>query len=209
MSIAQNPLFTSLRKSFANVTAYSLNGQNIIRAKAFNPKNPKTVAQEMNRAGFKLISDTFQSFGKYTELGFVERKGNLTAYNVFIAANLPNAIDKTGAEPVIDYSKLLIAKGSLPPVSVTDCVLNENVITLNYLTKNGLPKVSTTDEIILLVILKSGAIYVARQLRGNEFSDSIKLTDRHINQIDLLCCYIFALSGDGKRASNSVYVEIS
>ncbi|MEI7502773.1 MAG: DUF6266 family protein [Paludibacter sp.] len=208
MSIAQNPLFTSLRKSFANVTAYTLNGQNIIRAKAFNPKNPKTVAQTMQRTGFKLISQAYQSFGQYTELGFVERKGNFTAYNAFFAANLQNAIDKTGAEPVIDYSKLLISKGSLPPVSVSDCVLNDNVITLNYLTKNRLPKVSTTDEIVLLAILKSGAIYVARQVRGNEFSDSIELTDRNLNQIDLICCYIFALSADGKRASNSVYVEI-
>jgi hypothetical protein len=208
MSIAQNPLFTSLRKSFANVTAYTLNGQNIIRAKAFNPKNPKTVAQKAHRDSFKLIANIFQMFGQYTEFGFVERKSNLTAYNVFMAANLPNAIDKTGAEPVVDYSKLLIAKGSLPCVEVTNCELNNNVITVNYLTKNGLPKTSTTDEIVLLVVLKNGAIYVARQIRGEGISSSIELTSRHINKIEILCAYVFTLSTDGKKASNSVYVEI-
>ena len=68
MNIAQNPLFTSLRKSFTNVTAFTLNGQNIIRAKAFKPKNPKTVAQKANRDNFKLLANTFQTFGQYTEL---------------------------------------------------------------------------------------------------------------------------------------------
>ncbi|MEI8087592.1 MAG: DUF6266 family protein, partial [Paludibacter sp.] len=184
-------------------------GRNIIRAKAFNPKNPKTVAQTMQRDSFKLISQAYQSFGRYTELGFVERKGNHSVYNAFMAANLRSAIDKTGAEPVVDYSKLLIAKGSLPPISVTDCVLNDNVIKLNYQTKNRLPKVSSTDEIVLLVLLKNGAIYVSRQLRGEGMTGSIELPDRHNNKVEILCGYVFALSTDGKKASNSVYVEIA
>lgn len=208
MSIAQNPLFTSLRKSFANVTAYTLNGQNIIRAKAFNPKNPKTEAQKAQRAGFKLIANTFQTFGKYTELGFVERKGNHSVYNAFMAANLPNAVDNNGVEQVVDYSKLLIAKGSIPPVAVTDCVLKDNVITVNYLTKNGLPKVSPTDEILVLVLYKNGALHLARKVRGEATEGFIHHTDRHISKVDLRCCYVFAISADGRKASTSVYVEI-
>ena len=188
MSIAQNPLFSSLRKSFANVTAYTLNGQNIIRAKAFNPKNPNTAAQKVNRGSFKLIANTFQTFGQYTELGFVERKGNLSVYNAFMAANLPNAIYNLGVEQVVDYSKLLISKGSLPPISVTNCVLENNVITVSYPTKIGLPKVSTSDEILVLVLFENGAIHLTRKVRGTAAEGSINFTNRHINKVDLKCC---------------------
>jgi len=210
MSIAQNPLFTSLRKSFANVTTYSLNGQNIIRAKAFLPKNPKTVAQNMHRASFKLISLTYQSFGGYADPGFVERKRTLSAYNAFMATNLTKAIDKTGAEPVVDYSKLLISKGSLPPVKVVGkAEMNENnTITANFETNIGLPKIAANDEIILLILAQSGVIYSARQARGTKKEDSIFLVYRNLNVNDIKCCYIMTLSADGKKASNSVYVEI-
>ena len=103
---------------------------------------------------------------------------------------------------------MLIAKGTLPCVEVTDFELKDNLIKLNYLTKIGLPKVSTIDKITLIVIFKNGAIYVARQIRGEGISVSIELTNRNINKIEILFGYVFALSTDGKKASNSEYIEI-
>ena len=209
MSISQNPLFGAMSKSMANFSTYTRDGQNIIRSKAFRPKDAKTKAQLLHRAGFKLISNEFQLFGSIPSLGFVERKKNLTAYNAFMAANLSVAIDKTGDVPVINYSKLIVSKGSLPIISVIDCVVEANVITMRFNTNLWLPKVSDTDDVALLIVFNDGGIHLERHKRGKEAQSSIQYSDTDNLANDLRCCYMFALSADGKKSSNSVYVEIS
>jgi len=209
MSISQNPLFGAMRKSMANFSTYTRDGQNIIRSKAFRPKDAKTKAQLAHRAGFKLIANGYQLFGDIPSIGFVERKKNLTVYNAFMAANLRNAIDKTGDVAVIDYSKLIVSKGSLPAITVIDCVVEGKVITVRFKTNIGLPKVSDTDDVALLIMYNDDGLHLVRQMRGKEAQSSIQYSDTDIIAADLKCCYLFALSADGKKSSNSVYVEIS
>lgn len=209
MSISQNPLFGAMRKSMANFITYTRDGQNIIRSKAFRPRDPKTKAQLAHRAGFKLMSNSFQLYGTIPALGFVERKKNLTVYNAFMAANVSKAIDKTGDEPVIDYTKLIVSKGSLPIIQVIDCVVDANTITVRFNNNIGLPKVSDTDDVALLIVYNDGGIHLVRQIRGKEAQVSIQYSDIDIITADLKCCYMFALSADEKKSSNSVYIEIN
>ena len=208
MSIAQNPVTGHMKKSMGNFTTSSYNGINTVRSKVFRRKDNKTKAQMDHRMGFKLIVTTFQSLGIIPEWGFAERARKLSAYNSFISANYPSAIDKSGEVPVISYPMLRVSKGSIPAVKVTEILLSSEGITIGYETSIGLPKIAATDEIIAFAKLKKGSLLITRQSRGSEEYGSIFIPYQGSDD-EVECCYLFARSEDGKKVSNSVNIGLS
>ena len=208
MSIAQNPVTGQMSKSYANVNTYVHKGQNVVSAKAFNRKDKNTDAQKAQRSSFKLIADIYGSLGGYAELGFPVRPERQSAYNAFVAANLPSAIDITGEIPVIDYSNLKIAKGSLIGVLVLSAIVADGALTLTGKSNSDFPKANATDLIRLVVKTTVGNVYAAEQLRGIDNEMLIVLPMQDVSPQDIECAYVFVTTSDGKKASNSVYVPV-
>jgi hypothetical protein len=161
-----------------------------------------------HRMAFKLVVTTYQSLGVIVEWGFAERKINTSVYNSFISANYPSAIDKTGEVPVISYPLLLVSKGSIPAVKITESTLSSEGITIGYETSIGLPKIAATDEIIAFAKLKKGSLLITRQPRGSEDYGSIFIPYQGLDN-EVECCYLFARSEDGKKVSNSINIGLS
>ena len=208
MSKSQNPLTGHMSGSMANFTTYTRYGENIIRAKAFNRKDANSVSQIAQRASFKLIVNAYKSFGGIPMLSFKDRMVNQTIFNAFVEANLTEAINKTGAVPVIDYSKLLVSKGTLLPVAVQSAEASASGITLTYKTDALTPGVSSSDEVVALAKTKTGELIVARQVRGSEKSATIVIPYPGIAANLVECCFLFVLNEDGSKSSNSTYVAV-
>jgi hypothetical protein len=208
MSLAQNPVMGKMAKSFANVNTYVHKGQNVISAKAFNRKDKNTEAQQSHRTGFKLISDVWASLGGYGESGFPARPERLSAFNVFMSLNLPKAIDSSGDVPVVDYSLLQIAKGSLPGVDNVTASITAQGITLEGETLADFPKALATDVITVLVKKVNGTVKAVRQARGTGADFTILFALPGIAAADMEYVYVFTNSADGKKVSNSVYVAV-
>lgn len=208
MSIAQNPVMGKMAKSFANVNTYVHKGQNVISAKAFNRKDKNTEAQQVQRISFKLISDLWASLGGFGEYGFPARSEKLSAFNVFMQLNLPNAIDNSGEVPVIDYSELKVAKGTLPGVDDVKAVMNAAGITLTADTLFDFPKALATDVVTVLVKKVNGALKVVRQPRGDGNTFTAQLAMPGVTAADVEFVYVFVNSADGIKVSNSVYVPL-
>lgn len=209
MSIVQNPIMGQMRKSFANVNTYVHKGQNVVSAKSFNRKDANSAAQQAQRASFKLIADAYQSLGGFAESGFPVRPATQSAYNCFMSLNLPNAIDATGEIPVIDYSKLQIAKGSLPLVNVISAISGETGITVSYDSNIDFPNAGADNVLIVLAKTKAGALYATHQPRGIDVIGSLLLPMTGVVKTDIEFVYLFLTTLDGKKASNSVFLEIS
>ena len=208
MSKSQNPMTGHMSGSMANINTYTRYGENIVSAKAFDRKDAKSVSQIAQRASFKLISNAYLSFGGIPQLSFMDRRANQSIYIAFIDANLPKAIDKTGATPVIDYSKLLVSKGKLLPVAITTAETGAGGITLTYKTDVLTPGVSAKDEVVALAKTKSGELIVARQVRGSEKTGTILIPYNGITASMVECCYLFVRNEKGTNASNSTYVVV-
>ncbi len=194
--------------SMANFVTSSRNGQNEIRSKAFNPRNANTPAQQLQRACFKLVADEYQSFGGVTDEGFVERESGKSGYNLFMAANLPAAIDKSGTEPVIDYSKLVIANGSLPQVVVQGATIVAGGISIGYQTNVRVLKVNASDEVVVVAKTQIGELLLEKQVRGEAKTGTILIDYPGIKATDVKCCYLFVRNADGSKASKSTYIEL-
>jgi len=154
-------------------------------------------------------SELWDIFGGVTDMGFPEKPKNQSAYNLFMAANLPGAIDRSGAEPIIDYSKLVVANGSLPQLIVIGGTIDANGITIGYQSNMLIPKVSETDELVAVLKTTIGEVLITRQPRGNDSESFISIAYPTINIADVKCCYLFVRSMDGKKASKSVFVALT
>jgi len=206
MSVAQNPLLGPMRKSMGNFTTTSYNGMNIVRSKAFNKKDAKSEKQLNHRKKVSLIAAMYKSFGGLTKLGFPENSFGKSPYNMFLAANLASAFDQTGDVPVISYPLLVVSKGTLPRIKVVETIVSAAGITLRYETYTGLPNVSVDDEIIAFFKLQDGELVLGKQPRGSGVTETILLQYPDLQIEKVVCCYVFARSRDGKKASNSTYV---
>jgi hypothetical protein len=209
MSIAQNPLTGQMRKSMGNFNTYVHRGQNVVSSKAFNRKDSNTDAQKVQRAGFKLIVEAYQTLGGFAEMGFPVRAERLSPYNVFMALNLPGAIDDSGETPVIDYSRLQIAKGSLPGVQVGAATLEAAGLRLSLNTNIGFPRASDTDIIRIVAGTSRGTLHTASINRGTVSTLETTLTMTDVSADDIVFVYVFVNTDDGKKSSNSMFVEIN
>lgn len=208
MSKAQNPMTGQMKGSMANFVTTTRGGENVIRAKAFNPKDANTPAQQLQRACFKLIGEEYQTFGGITDEGFPEGPIGQSAYNQFMGANLPGAVDKSGDEPVIDYSKLVVSNGTLPQVMVTAANVTAAGISINYQTNLKIPKVYATDEVVVVAKTAIGELLIEKQVRGDAKTGTIVLDYPGIKAADVKCCYLFVRSANGSKASTSTWVPL-
>lgn len=197
-----------MAKSYANINTYILKGQSVVSAKAFNRKDANTDAQKVQRASFKLISDAYQSLGGFASSGLPVRPEKQSAFNYFMQLNLPNAIDTSGDTPVIDFSLLQVAKGTLPGVNHPSGVVGQGVLTLSYESKIEFQNVKPDDVLRVIVKKKSGALYTTQSLRGSELIGTVEVAVTNATKADIEFVYVFLTTKDGMKASNSVYVPV-
>lgn len=94
----------------------STNGQQIVRQYQPNVKNPNTVAQTVQRARFKLMTQIASS---YAPVIAIPRSGTVSSRNMFVKKNMPLVVGtEVGAQVV--YENLQITNGTraLPGVHV-------------------------------------------------------------------------------------------
>ncbi len=210
MSISQNPLTGQMRKSMANFNTYVHRGQNVVSSKVFIRKDKNTDSQKAQRVSFKLVSDVYQSIGGFINTGFPVRPETHSPYNYFMALNLPNAIDNSGDVPVIDYSLLQIAKGSLPGVNVQSATVTAQGISLACESCLGYGlSAAADDQITVLCRMKSGALYFTKQARGSEETCQLVVNVPSVAKENIEFVYAFVTSADGKKASNTVFVPLT
>jgi hypothetical protein len=208
MSIAESPLLGPMRKSMGNFTVYSLNGMTIVRSKAFKFKDPKTEKQLIMRARMTLLAETYHTFSSILCLGFPENSSGKSPQNMLVSANFSTAFEMVDAKPVISYPLLQLSKGSLPVVKVLEAVVDVEGITVRYDADLSSDDVFATDEMIACALLKTGVLLITRQIRGYHALGTILLKHPTHETGEVACCYVFTRSGDGKKASDTRYVEV-
>ena len=208
MSIAENPLVGRMKKSMANFTTYTLNGKNIIRSKPFKVRDARTPKQLANRERMARLDEMYDTFKSIIQMGFPERKVELNSQNMFISVNFSYAFETIEKEPVLRYPLLLLSQGSLPKVKVIDSVILNEGIAIRYDKKSVYPDVDATDEIVACARLITGELLIARQFIGYNDIGTILLKHPDLQAEDVMCCYVFVRSGDRKKSSSSVYVEL-
>ena len=99
-----------------NVIGSTWKGRGVMRIRPSSVSNPKTARQQQQRGKFGLIVRFIQAHNPLVKSGFKPWASGMTAYNAAVSYNLANAIVGEIPNLSIDFEKVLISRGDLPPV---------------------------------------------------------------------------------------------
>ena len=97
------------------VVGSSWKGTAYMRGRAQHIKNPRTAGQIYQRNAMKAIALALRPIASTLSLTFAKSAGKMSGYNKAVSVNYHAAVVNQDGTPVVDYSKLIISKGSLMP----------------------------------------------------------------------------------------------
>ena len=97
------------------VVGSSWKGISYMRGQAQHVKNPRTAGQIYSRTAFKAVSAALSPIASTLRLTFAKSAGKMSAFNKAVSENYKKAIVDQDGTPVVDYSKLILSKGTLHP----------------------------------------------------------------------------------------------
>jgi hypothetical protein len=116
-AVTQNPLTGRTKGKYANAVFTKWKGLNVLKSKPLEVRNPQTAAQTAQRVKFNLILQFFRNIASVVNLGFKQYTSDMSAYNKFMSTNLLIDGITSGDPQAIDYSKIIVSKGTLTGLS--------------------------------------------------------------------------------------------
>ena len=112
--------------SVGSITGYNLGGQQIIRKKTVDVKNPNTINQQAQRANMLYAIEIYKILKPLLQETLKQRAKKQTVFSEFLRLNLNYSIINS----TVDLNKLIIAKSSF----------SENILSAEYETAiNNIP----------------------------------------------------------------------
>ncbi len=202
MAIFESTLFHRLRNSLGNVVTYTYCGKGVLRRKPLQIRNPKTPAQQEVRSRFKAAGNLSAYFREIAPLGF-PAPYVVQSHNAFVGANLRMFDVDENMQVHPDYRRLVCARGKLEKPLVTVNV-DARQVTAEITEQKISAYCSRNDDIYVVLWESEYKAAVVKRIgkrQGNHtetFSYSDKFNPAH------LFIYVFAVSANGKQASDSL-----
>ena len=156
MAIVQNPITGRSKKKFGTAVFSKQFGKNTMRTKPMDVRNPKTHLQKQQRNKFSILVELARLLMGLIRVTFKQVAVGMSQYNAFMQTNISTAISGTYPNFIIDYSQLIVSKGTLLGIrngAVTATAGQQLKISWDDNSDNvlGMP----TDNAVVLVINES------------------------------------------------------
>lgn len=211
MAIFKSFLLGDVRNSVDNLVMYGIRNGYVVRGKRMKVRNPRTVAQQIQRAKMKLLVELSRRFAPVIPLGFPGRKGNATAYNAFVQCNMDAVTVDEQMVATLDYDHLAFSQGALlpPRISVT---LDKDSGKLTF-TKNeqGRSKllVNPKDRCYAVVFEKENQGLDIVDLKTRSDAEAVECTLGEDWDTAQLAVCVFAVSASQKQTSPTVCLSLA
>lgn len=212
MAIFQSTAFSKLRNSFGNLTTYRSKGQNIVKEKVTEIKNPKTLKQQKQRTLFHMLVKLTEILSQPIALGLINKEEKQTPANYFVRLNKEAVTVDDKLQVTVDYENLCISKGlrAMPDISA---ILNteERSLEIQVETESFESHAADDDEFFCCVVEKAmmkSKLFLLGE-RSELSSKSLQLPEAWEVSKANLVVYVFCVSKDRTRPGNSVCVPLA
>lgn len=209
MGTYRNGALGSFKGKLGNIVGSYWRGIPYMRSRPEHVKDPKSPAQQMQRAKFGLIMAFLKKIKPVLQAGFETEATQRTAFNSAASFNLKNAV--TGEDPEslqIDFAALTVTRGPLSPVdSASFESENPGEVIISWQSDTTFGSASEDDEAIILLYntTKDRALYIVEEgPKRSEESYTLNLPE--IYEGDSLEGYLSFISPDGSEACDSTYL---
>lgn len=205
-----NPdLAGAYQRSVGNVVYYVKNGINYARSKSKSPYTSQSPAQMVQRGKFGSITQLASVMQGVIDLGFPQRKKGWSPANAFCNLNKSSYAEAADGQITIDFELLQCSKGALfiPDVAATLDKENRKI----EITAEAMPDETNCNG--------DDEVYAALLDTGNKFCRLVKVCKREEGGTqsiilakywnpDSVVAYAFAVSANGKKASNTLFLNL-
>lgn len=216
MAIFDSTAFSRLRKSFGNLTTCQHKGQNIVKEKVTQMKNPKTLPQQQQRKKFPSLVKLSKQFSPAITLGLKGSKQRKhTVENYFVHLNKGNVTVDDGLVVGIDFEHLVLSTGNraIPDEVPATLETEERMLTLTFEESDEILVHSADDDEFYCCVVEKTLLRVKTMRIGkrSELSGSQSLTfpAQWNVSADNLAVYLFCTDKTGKKASKTLYVPLT
>lgn len=157
MARTSNPLIGHSRNKIGGVVFSSWKGINTLREKPASVANPRSDAQVAQRSALALIVALARNILSALETSFRERAVQMSQFNAFVKANLPQAFSKSGSTATFLPGNLIAAQGTL--VGFEDLAFDSGTgraLDYTWTDNTGGSGANASDEVWAVVVSADG-----------------------------------------------------
>jgi hypothetical protein len=178
-------------------------GTNII--KVYRPaSNPNTEKQQAQRLKFGLINKEISYMRELFKITF----GSTGGVNKVISSAMRNAIVGTFPDFSFDYTQLMLATGSVQPISQINVQLSEHAsVKLTWSTSVfiGMSPLDTVNIALANPVKRLAVLEKGIATRGDGQCEVVLPEEWEGDEIH---CWVYLTSENNKRTSNSQYISL-
>ena len=194
------------------VIGASWKGKAIMRARALSVHNPNTDAQKHVRAILTLVSKFIGKVNDAVKVGFHNYAVGVTEQNAAVKTNIAEAVQGTGELVSLDWTKVVLSRGSLPnPNNLSaEAVEDEHDIKVSWKGNTGVTREALATDKVHVVLYNSDrktALYDSTGERAAAGTTKTVTIDHSADWAgDSVQVFLFTTSLDGKLTSESVRI---
>jgi hypothetical protein len=207
MAIVQNPITGRTKKKFGSAVFSKQFGKNTMRTKPIEVRNPKTLLQKQQRSKFTLMVALARMFMGFIRIGFKQAAIGMSQFNVFVSDNISNVI--TGVYPAysIDFTKLIVSKGTLTGVDGgTASVVAGRKVDIGWNDNSGNGDALATDNAMVIVINNTKKAVLQDSTTKTRADVALQLTAPLSWVGDTVHTYLAFKAPTGNSVSDSVFL---
>lgn len=197
-----------IKRSVDELTFCHVRGRNVVKTKIDENKS-NTLLQQQQRRRWAEMQELDALFDEAVLIGFPSRAGHFTCHNAFVSANMGAVEVSDELEVTTDYTKIVCSQGRLrlPPTTVT---IDEEQHELTFSHQSGQrgKRSMPTDQLYAMVVEKKRLESELFMLNTRAELEPVVVALPADWSTMGLAIYVFVLSADGQKASNTGYLEI-
>ncbi len=159
MGIVQLGILGDVSGKVGPVVGSNWKGINTLRARPKRSKKDPTQQQTEQRDRFKLVSVFAKQFAGLAEETFLDSVSKQSGFNKLTAASIKSAITGVWPNISVDYSQVLVGRGSLPNAQAPAAVAGAaGIVSWQWSDNSGLGKAVANDTAVLVVYCEAMGI---------------------------------------------------
>lgn len=191
-----------------NVVGAKWKDVHYVRSLPVNAKDPKTKKQVKQRGKFTVTMEFMKTITPFLRVGFEkEATGRSTAFNAAMSYNMKNAVKIHDQETVLDYPRVLVARGPVTPARDIHAEIIEGELQVRW--NPDIEKNASPGDMAMIVVYNPAKQQSVYDLNLAKRADATAIFSLPTDwEGDTIHAYLAFKTPDGANVSDSIYIQL-